>query len=79
MIRRLLSSLPRLGLLTETCRLLETAQLMENRHPVRPPAITEFDETFEIGCQAIARCLVALVRGRGKRDGIRRPDWTDDF
>ena len=59
MIRRLLGSLPRLGLLTETCRLLQTVLLMENRHPVRAPAITEFDETFEIGATAIARCLVA--------------------
>ena len=33
-LRRLLTYLPRLGLLTETCRLLETAQRMETRHPV---------------------------------------------
>ena len=35
-LRRLLSYLPRLGLLTETCRLLETAQRMETEHPVGP-------------------------------------------
>ena len=32
-LRRLLAYLPRLGLLTETCRLLETAQKMETEHP----------------------------------------------
>ncbi len=56
-LRRLLSYLPRLGLLTETCRLLETAQRMEVEHPVGPGAITEFDGIFEIGCKAIIQCL----------------------
>jgi hypothetical protein len=58
-LRRLLSYLPRLGLLTETCRLLETAQRMELQHPVGPGAITEFDRIFEIGCEAITQTLVA--------------------
>ena len=56
-LRRFLSCLPRLGLLTETCRLLETAQLMETRHPVGPGGVTEFDRVFEIACQAITECL----------------------
>jgi hypothetical protein len=58
MLRRLLSYLPRLGLLRETCWLLETIQDMELDHPVGPGAVTEFDQVFEIGCKAIARCLV---------------------
>ena len=58
-LRRLLGYLPRLGLLAETCRLLETAQRMEAGHPVGPGAITEFDRAFEIGCKAITHCLVA--------------------
>ncbi len=57
-LRRLLICLPRLGLLSEACRLLETAQRMEAGHPVGPGAITEFDRVFEIGCQAITQCLV---------------------
>lgn len=56
-IRRLLNCMPRLGLLSETCQLLETAQLMEARHPVGPGAITEFDTVFDTGCRAIVRCL----------------------
>ena len=58
-LRRLLGYLPRLGLLAETCRLLETVQRMEVGHPVGPGAITEFDRVFEIGCKAITQCLVA--------------------
>ena len=56
-LRRLLTYLPRRGLLTETCRLLETAQRMETRHPVGAGGITEFDRIFEIGCKAVTRCL----------------------
>ena len=57
-LRRLLGYLPRLGLLVETCQLLETAQRMEAEHTVGPGAITEFDRVFEIGCEAITQCLV---------------------
>jgi hypothetical protein len=66
-IRRLLTCLPRLGLLTETCRLLETAQLMEARHPAGPGAITEFDGIFEVGCKAVARCLALSSTGKKKK------------
>jgi hypothetical protein len=64
-LRRLLICLPRLGLLSEACRLLETAQRMEAEHPVGPGAITEFDRVFEIGCQAITQCLVVSSAGWG--------------
>jgi len=57
-LRRLLICLPRLGLLTETCRLLETAQGMEARHPVGAGGVTEFDHVYEIGCRAIFHALV---------------------
>jgi hypothetical protein len=66
-LRRLLGGLPRLGLLAETCRLLETAQLMEARHVVGPGAITEFDAIFEVGCKAIVHCLVVSSAEWGGR------------
>jgi hypothetical protein len=66
--RRLLAYLPRLGLMAETCQLLETAQRMEVGHPVGPGAITEFDRIFEIGCRSITECLVASsAQWTGKR------------
>jgi len=72
-LRRLLAYLPRLGLLVETYRLLETVQEMEIGHPVGPGAITEFDQVFDIGCRAIVRGL-AMSAGSwrnvaGGRDG----------
>jgi hypothetical protein len=72
-IRRLLSYLPRLGLLSETCRLLETAQRMESEHPVRPGAvgITEFDGILEITCKALSRCLVvSSAQWAGKKGAV---------
>jgi hypothetical protein len=58
LLRRLLAYLPRLGLIGETVRLLETLQVLEFEHPVGPGAITEFDRAFAIGCKAIVRCVV---------------------
>ena len=57
-IRRLLTCLPRLGLLTETCRLLETAQLMEARHPAGPGR--------DYG---VRRHLRSRLQGRGSLSG----------
>lgn len=56
-LRRLLAYLPRLGMLEETFRLIQTIQAMEQDHAVGPGAITEFDQMFEIGCRGIVRCL----------------------
>lgn len=55
----LLGWLPRLGLVRETCELLDIAQRMEVDHPVGPGAVTEYDRLFENGYQALVRCLVA--------------------
>jgi hypothetical protein len=62
-LRHLLAYLPRLGLLTETCRLLETAQKMELEHPAGAGAITEFDRVFEIACRGITLCLAGSAAG----------------
>lgn len=56
-IQMLLKGLPRLGLMVETCQLLETAREMERHNPVGPGAVTEFDELFKIGYRAIVECL----------------------
>lgn len=58
-IQDLMSWLPRLGLLTETCRLIEAAREMERANPVGPGAVTEFDELFKIGYKAMVESVVA--------------------
>jgi hypothetical protein len=63
LLRRLLAYLPRLGLVIEAVRLLETLQALEFEHPVGPGAITEFDRAFAIGCKAVVRCLVLSAEG----------------
>ncbi|MGD9635938.1 MAG: hypothetical protein AB7U97_21840, partial [Pirellulales bacterium] len=67
LIQDLLEWLPRLGLVRETCQLLDVAQTMEADHPVGPGAVTEYDRLFTVGYQAIVRCLVSSA-----------DDWDDD-
>jgi hypothetical protein len=59
LIYDLLGWLPRLGLVRETCQLLEVAKTMEARHQVGHGAVTEYDRLFACGYQAVVRCLVA--------------------
>ena len=59
LLEDLLSWLPRLGLIRETCQLLDIAQGMEAGHPVGPGAVTEYDRLFSDGYQAIVQALVA--------------------
>lgn len=66
LIYDLLDWLPRLGLVRETCQLLDVAQSMETEHPVGPGAVTEYDRLFACGYQAIVRCLV-----------VSADDWDD--
>lgn len=55
----LLGWLPKLGMVRETCQLLDLAQKMESDHPVGPGAVTEFDRLFEKGYQSIVCSMVA--------------------
>ena len=59
LLNDLLGWLPQLGLIRETCQLLELAQQMESEHPVGQGAVTEFDRLFENGYQAIVRSMIA--------------------
>jgi len=61
-IMDLLSALPRLGLIMETCELMEAARAMERQHPVGPGAVTEYDELFTVGYQAIVDNLITSSR-----------------
>jgi hypothetical protein len=58
MLNDLLGWLPRLGLIRETCQLLDLAQQLESDNPVGQGAVTEFDSLFENGYQAIVRAIV---------------------
>lgn len=58
-IRLLLALLPRLGLISETVELLERCTEMEQSRPVGSGAVTEYDQLFKIGHQALVSCIVA--------------------
>jgi len=75
LIDDLLNWLPRLGLIRETCQLLDVAQAMESDHPVGPGAVTEYDRLFTSGYQAIVRALVESAEGW---DEERAPEKSAD-
>ncbi|MEX0714255.1 MAG: hypothetical protein WD278_18110 [Pirellulales bacterium] len=60
----LLAGFPRLGLLAETCQVIETAHNMEQHRPPGKPAITEFGRLFEAGYRSLVE---ALVRAAGRQ------------
>jgi len=62
LIYDLLGWMPQLGLIRETCQLLDLAQEMEREHSVGQGAVTEFDRLFENGYQAIVRSMVASAQ-----------------
>jgi hypothetical protein len=61
-IIRLLEYAPRLGLVTEMFKLLDTIQTMEEKNTVSPGAITEFDRLVESASRAITRCVSVSAR-----------------
>ncbi len=61
-IRDLLEWLPRLGLLRETCQLIEAARLMESANPIGPGAISEFDRLFSVGYESLVDALVVVAQ-----------------
>ncbi len=60
LLRDLLQWLPKLGLLRETCQLLEAARLMESLHPVGPGAISEYDRLFIAGYESLVEAVVEI-------------------
>ncbi|MEL7265588.1 MAG: hypothetical protein AAFP69_12390, partial [Planctomycetota bacterium] len=60
-LQHLLNWLPRCGMFFETCRLLETARMMEQSNPVGMGAVTEFDGLFRVACRSLVRGLTVGV------------------
>ena len=61
-IIRLLEFAPRLGLITELFKLLETIQTIEKDNTVGPGAITEFDRLVETASRAVTKCVAASAK-----------------
>lgn len=68
-LRHLMHWLPRRGLVSEACRLIEVSRLMEQQNSVGIGAVTEFDSLFRDGFKALVESLTASVRqGRDDND-----------
>ncbi len=61
-LRHLMHWLPRRGLISEACRLLETARQMEQQNPIGIGAVTEFDGLFRAGYRSLVASLVESTR-----------------
>jgi hypothetical protein len=72
-LRALLSNLPRLGLLRETCELLRTARGMEQAQPTRGRGVTEFNHFFQSAYQAVVE---NVVRSSAAWEGDAADDHT---
>ncbi|QDV65834.1 hypothetical protein [Crateriforma conspicua] len=76
-LRHLVHWLPRRGLIIETCRLIETARLMEQHHPIGVGAVTEFDGLFADGFRALVSTVVHSVRQAHQTSSSERTDGDD--
>ncbi len=72
LLQDLLAWLPRRGLWTETCELVETARRMERNNPVGPGAVTEFDELFKIAYRELIESLTISVESWSVQHRERR-------
>jgi hypothetical protein len=61
-LRHLLHWLPRRGLISEACRLIETARRMEQSNPIGIGAVTEFDGMFQAGFRSLVASIVESSR-----------------
>ena len=61
-LRHLIHWLPRRGLMTETCRLIETAREMEQNNPIGIGAVTEFDSLFRDGFRSLVASLIESTK-----------------
>ncbi len=75
LIADLLKALPRLGLWSSTCRLLEAAWEMETGHKVGRGAVSEFDWLFASGFQALVESLVVCVEDWASNSGLGAGGW----
>ncbi len=77
LLHDLLGWLPKLGMIRETCQLLNVVQQMEREHPVGQGAVTEFDRLFESGYQAIVRSMVASAEQWDESSGKELSQHAD--
>ncbi|NND95842.1 MAG: hypothetical protein HKN47_00765 [Pirellulaceae bacterium] len=61
-LRHLMHWLPRRGLISQACQLIETARQMEQQNAIGIGAVTEFDGLFRAGFRSLVASLVESTR-----------------
>jgi hypothetical protein len=72
LLERLVTVLPRLGLVEETIEMVRLAKALENRRPAGGASVSEFDRVFE----AATTALVERIVESALTDGIATPEAT---
>jgi hypothetical protein len=62
LLERLAASLPRVGLVKETARIVHLAKALENRRPAGAASVSEFDRVFEAATSALVERIVESAR-----------------
>ncbi|MEO1618094.1 MAG: hypothetical protein AAFV88_19730, partial [Planctomycetota bacterium] len=75
-LRHLMHWLPRRGLVSEACRLIEISRQMEQQNSVGIGAVTEFDSLFRDGFKALVESLTASVSHGRTADELNRDEQT---
>ncbi|MEM0925125.1 MAG: hypothetical protein AAGJ83_03735, partial [Planctomycetota bacterium] len=73
-LRHLMHWLPKRGLVSEACRLIETSRLMEQQNSVGIGAVTEFDSLFRDGFKALVESLTASVSLGREAEEVNRDE-----
>ncbi|MGB7346204.1 MAG: hypothetical protein WBD20_18445 [Pirellulaceae bacterium] len=68
-LRHLMHWLPRRGLISPACQLIETARQMEQQNSIGIGAVTEFDSLFRAGFRSLVASLVESARQLFSRQG----------
>jgi hypothetical protein len=68
-LRHLMHWLPRRGLISQACQLIETARMMEMQNSIGIGAVTEFDSLFRTGFRSLVASLVESTRQMFAREG----------
>lgn len=86
-LRALVGSLPRIGLLAESLRVLELAREMETRPRARVPAVTEFVHYYQSGLVSVVEAVAnacpaegeAIVKPEGFQAEMLMPDQAHRY
>lgn len=78
-LRHMMHWMPRVGNVSEACRLIETARLMEQQNPIGIGAVTEFDGLFKAGFSTLVESIIESTIQGVPEDLVNTEDVAEDL